>query len=208
MKTLVLLAAGAASLLACLNSETNATVQEAAPAMAARSPGVARFDDDGVLQRPRGYRRWVYVGAPLTPNDMNDGAAAFPEFHSVYVDPASFDGYKRTGSWPDGTVVLKELVSVGGKSAASGKGYFMGDFLGLEAMVKDSARFPDEPGNWGFFRFTDEDGGPPRRVAEVLPRTACAACHVGSAEDDLVFTQHYPVLRAAKGFGAGDPEDR
>lgn len=171
------------------------------------APGVAKFDTKGKLSRPTGYRKWVYVGAPLTPNDMNDGKAAFPEFHSVYVDPASYDHYKQHGKWRDGTVVLKELISVGTKSSTSGKGYFMGDFLGLEAMVKDAKRFPDEPGNWGFFRFTDEEGGPVHDDASALPTASCAACHSGSAHEDLVFTQHYPVLRAAKGFGAGDPED-
>lgn len=38
---------------------------------------------DGDLQRPTGYREWVYVGTPVTPNDMNDGKAAFPEHHNV-----------------------------------------------------------------------------------------------------------------------------
>mgnify|MGYP007132382116 CR=1 FL=1 len=38
--------------------------------------------NDGQLDRPANYREWVYVGTPVTPNDMNDGKAAFPEhFH-------------------------------------------------------------------------------------------------------------------------------
>jgi hypothetical protein len=37
----------------------------------------------------------VYVGEVITPNDMNDGEAAFPEFHSVYMDPESFAGLTR-----------------------------------------------------------------------------------------------------------------
>lgn len=166
------------------------------------------FLADGRLERPAGYRSWVYVGAPLTPNDMNNGQAAFPEFHSVYIDPESFEAYKRTGEWREGTVLLKELVTVGAKSSTSGKGYFMGDFVGLEAAVKSAERFPDEPGNWGFFRFTDEAGGPPHRSASLLPAASCSACHTASADDDSVFTQHYPVLRAAKAFGSGNPEDR
>ena len=45
---------------------------------------------DGQLERPTGFREWVYVGTPVTPNDMNDGKAAFPEHHNVYIDPASW----------------------------------------------------------------------------------------------------------------------
>jgi hypothetical protein len=44
------------------------------------------FNDQGELKRPTGYRKWTYVGTPLTPNDMNDGKAPFPEFHSVYMN--------------------------------------------------------------------------------------------------------------------------
>lgn len=172
----------------------------------ARTP-VASFASDGSLQRPHGYRAWVYVGAPLTPNDMNNGKAPFPEFHNVYVDPESFEAWKRTGKWRDGTVFAKELVSVGSKSATSGNGYFMGEFIGLEISIKSAARFPNEPGNWGYFRFTDEEGGPVRRAATVLPTSACAGCHSSAAADDLVFTQYYPVLRAAKQAGQRVPED-
>ena len=168
----------------------------------------AHFRSDGSLSRPKGYREWVFVGAPVTPNDMNSGKAAFPEFHSVYIDPTSFAHWKTTGRWRSGTVFVKELSSVGAKSATSGKGYFMGDFTGVEVAVKDENRFVDEPGGWAFFRFTDEAGGPVHATAMALPTSACATCHVGSAQDDLVFTQYYPVLRAAKGFGEGNPEDR
>ncbi len=166
------------------------------------------FGQDGKLARPRGYRRWIYIGAPLTPNDMNNGKAAFPEFHSVYIDPVSYDHYKQHGVWRDGTVVVKELVSVGTKSSSSGAGYFMGEFLGVEVALKDEKRFPDEPGHWGYFRFTDEKGGPPHQRAEQMPTAACATCHAATAAEDLVFTQHYPVLRAAKNVGNVEPEDR
>ena len=40
--------------------------------------------------RPTDYREWIFVGAPVTPKDMNDGKPAFPEFHNVYIDPASW----------------------------------------------------------------------------------------------------------------------
>ena len=87
---------------------------------------------------------------------MNGGKAAFPEFHSVYINPAALAEFEQTGAFPDGTVLVKELVSVGGKSATSGKGYFMGEFIGLEVAIKNAARFKDEPGNWAYFSFGHE----------------------------------------------------
>ena len=56
----------------------------------------AKFDSEGNLLRPTGYREWVFVGTPLTPNDMNGGMAPFPEFHAVYIDPAIWAHYKKT----------------------------------------------------------------------------------------------------------------
>jgi hypothetical protein len=159
-----------------------------------------KFDKDGNLIQPEGYRKWVYVGCPVTPNDLNDGKAPFPEFHSVYIDTASFEAYQKTGKLPDGTIMIKELISVGAKKAPSGNGYFMGDFYGLEASVKDSKRFPKEPGHWAYFSFTDP-GKPYKAEAKAEPTKACNNCHEQFAADDWVFTQFYPVLRAAKAKG-------
>jgi mono/diheme cytochrome c family protein len=165
------------------------------------------FNDKGELERPQDYRTWVYVGTPTTPNDMNNGKAAFPEFHNVYVDPMSYEHWKKTGTWRDETILIKELVSVGSKAAVSGNGYFMGEFIGLEATIKSKEQFPDEPGNWAYFSFTNP-GGDLKATGKAFETNQCNACHAASAADDFVFTQHYPVLSAAKAIGEGViPED-
>ncbi len=162
---------------------------------------VARFNDNGELARPTGYREWIYIGAPLTPNDMNNGKAVFPEFHNVYIDPDSWKHWKKTGEFRDGSVIVKELVSVGTKSSSSGNGYFMGEYIGLEAVVKDTSRFPASDKHWGFFRFTTEDHNKLLSKSAVMPSQSCATCHITNAKQDLIFTQHYPVLRAGKAKG-------
>ena len=169
--------------------EPQAAAQDKAPA------ALVEFTADGKLKQPVGYRKWVYIGTPVTPNDMNDGEAPFPEFHEVYMDPESFAHYEKTGQFRDGTVLIKELSSVGSKEAASGKGYFQGEFTGLEAAVKDSKRFKDEPGHWAYFSF----GHKYPLKAEVSKGTvaACNKCHQDNAKTDWVFSQYYPVLRAA-----------
>ncbi|WP_298900580.1 cytochrome P460 family protein [uncultured Psychroserpens sp.] len=156
----------------------------------------------GDLERPQDYRSWVYVGTPVTPNDMNGGKAAFPEFHNVYIDPMSYDHWKEHGTWREGTILVKELISVGGKSAASGSGYFMGEFIGLEATIKSKKHFPNEPGNWAYFSFTNPEGGDLANTGKAFETKMCNSCHNTSAADDFVFTQHYPILSAAKAVGA------
>ena len=156
---------------------------------------------DGELDRPTGYREWVYVGTPVTPNDLNNGKAAFPEFHNVYIDPQSWKEWKKTGTFRDGTILIKELVSVGSKSAVSGNGYFMGEFIGLEATIKSKKHFPNEPGNWAYFSFSTPDHSALKPKAMKFAAAACNACHEASAATDWVFTQYYPVLRGAAGKG-------
>jgi hypothetical protein len=184
-----------------------AGILSAAVALMLLLPGGVAFAEsyftiaDGTLERPTGFREWVYVGTPVTPNDMNDGKAAFPEHHNVYIDPESWAHWKKTGEFRDGTILVKELVSVGSKAAVSGNGYFQGDFIGLEATIKSTKHFADEPGNWAYFSFTSPDLQTLAATAEAFPTASCNACHAGAAADDWVFTQYYPVLRAAKGDG-------
>jgi hypothetical protein len=156
---------------------------------------------DGELQRPTGYREWIYVGTPVTPNEMNNGKAAFPEHHNVYIDPMSWKHWKDTGKFRDGTILVKELVSVGSKAAVSGQGYFQGEFIGLEATIKSKADFPDEPGNWAYFNFSSEGHKTLTPTATAFPSASCNACYQNAAADDFVFTQYYPVLSAGKGAG-------
>jgi hypothetical protein len=159
-------------------------------------PPKPQFNESGQLIRPEGYRKWTYIGTPLTPNDLNPPAAPFPDFHNVYIHPGDYDHFQQTGQFRDGTVIVKELVSVGSKQAVSGKGYFMGEYIGLEATIKDSKRFAKEPGYWAYFSYGHEY--PLADVADAFPAAACNACHESSAATDFVFTQYYPVLRAAR----------
>jgi hypothetical protein len=95
---------------------------------------VVEFAPDGKQKQPVGYRKWVHVGTPLTPKELNDDEVS--EFHAVYIDPESFAHYEKTGKFRDGTVMVKEFSGVGSKEAVSGKGYFMGEFTGLEFSIK------------------------------------------------------------------------
>jgi Cytochrome P460 len=83
------------------------------PGLFAQSPQTtAVFTSDGKLKLPTGYREWVFVGAPLTPNALNGGSANFPEFHHVYVEKRNLDAYLKSGTFPEGTVFIKELTRV------------------------------------------------------------------------------------------------
>jgi hypothetical protein len=184
------------AVIAGLSYVLTGAVVPAASARPKAPAALVEFTPDGKLKQPVGYRKWVYIGTPLTPNDLNGGEASFPEFHEVYMDPESFAHYEKTGKFRDGTVLVKELSSVGSKEAPSGKGYFQGEFTGLEAAIKDSKRFKDEPGKWAYFSFGHKY--PLKKEVAKQAVASCNKCHEDNAKKtDWVFSKYYPVLRAA-----------
>src|SRR5690349_13366455 len=164
----------------------------------------AVFTPDGKMKLPTGYRRWVFVGAPLTPNALNGGKANFPEFHHVYVEARNLDAYLKAGTFPEGTVFVKELTRVlnptfpdGSREEPSGRGYFNGEYNGIDVTVKDSKKFAKSNG-WGFFTFGHHPE-PYEQTAAESPITVCAFCHQANvAKTDMTWIQFYPLLRDKK----------
>jgi hypothetical protein len=167
----------------------------------AQSRYLPEYTDSDELKLPPNsiWREWVYVGSPLTPNALNGGHAAFPEYHNVYIEPGSYAIYKKTGVFPDGTIFVKELQLTlgpaenpdGSITEPSGRGYFPGAFNGADVTVKDSKRYADT-GGWGYFDFNHHE--PKAPTAAVQPRSNCAFCHIAGAKRDEVRTQFYRVL--------------
>jgi len=176
------------------------------PIAAQTQQSAAVFNPDGTMQLPTGYRKWVFVGAPLTPNALNNGKANFPEYHHVYIEQKNVDAYLKTGEFPEGTVIVKELTRVlnptfpdGSRTEPSGRGYFNGEYSGIDVTVKDSKRFA-ETNNWGFFTF----GHHPLPYADKAAESSaaeCAGCHIANvAQTDMTWIQFYPLLRDKKGY--------
>lgn len=173
------------------------------PAAAETQQSAAVFDSQGRLELPNPavFRRWVFVGAPLTPNGLNDGKAGFPEYHHVYIEEKNVDAYLKTGSFPEGTMIVKELTRVldptfpdGSRNEPSGRGFFNGQYNGIDVTVKDTKRFAKTNG-WGFFTFGHHPL-PYAESASEAPITQCAGCHQAFvAKTDMTWVQFYPLLR-------------
>ena len=151
--------------------------------------GVPAYDSSGALLRPEGYRSWTFVGASLGLSYANPEPHEGPgEFHHVYLRPEAYEAFRRTGRFPEKTVLMLELHEAAQKVAPSRHGLFEGRRVALEAAVKDTARFPE---GWAYFSFGDGS----QRTAKAFPRNACFDCHRQHAATDNVFVQFYPVLR-------------
>jgi hypothetical protein len=122
----------------------------------------------------------------------------FWEFHNVYIEPGSYAIYKKTGEFPEGTILFRELQLTipgqnpdGSRTEASGCGYSPGKLHGADVTVKDSKRYADT-GGWGYFNFNHHE--PKAPTAKVKPKVECVSCHMASAKKDDVGTQFYPLL--------------
>lgn len=191
---------GAMAVAAVLTTAAAAVVAQSMSGNAANSPGryLPEYTASGDLILPKGFEKWVYVGSPLTPHALNDGKAGFPEFHNVYIEPGSYEIYKKTNVFPEGTIFFKELQLTlpgenpdGSRTEPSGRGYFPGAFNGADVTVKDTKRFAASAG-WGYFNFNHSE--PKAATAKVKATEDCAFCHIASAKKDSVWTQFYRLL--------------
>lgn len=93
----------------------------------------------------------------------------------------------KTTPWPDGTIIAKlswkEKVHPNWPQAI-----IPGEFVGAEAMVKDSKKFSDT-GGWGFGHWE----GNSLVMNDKEKSATCFACHMPMKDHDYVYT--YPVLQ-------------
>jgi hypothetical protein len=172
------LAVSAAALLLCAAA--------AAPALA--NPDAATYDTDGRLIPPAEYRDWVFLSSGMDMSYSESASTADAHvFDNVFAPPAAFLVFKRTGLWPDKTLLMLENRGAKTKGSINRLGLFQtGEIIGLEAHVKDAARFK---GGWGFFAIQGQ------KAAKQIPYTAaCYSCHEAHGAADTTFVQFYPTL--------------
>jgi hypothetical protein len=107
----------------------------------------ALAEETETMAVPDNYRQWVFLTSSL---DLNYNTAATPSHHmldNVFVDPASYQAFLKTGTWPDKAILIKENRMAESAGTLSKSGQFQVGVMNLEIHVKDELRFP---GKWGF----------------------------------------------------------
>jgi hypothetical protein len=141
---------------------------------------------------PADYREWVFLssGLGMTYGPMAGMAEDAPRFDNVFVSPAAYRSFLKSGQWPDKTMFVLEVRSSESKGSINKGGHYQSGLNGIEAEVKDH-------GQWTFYSF--EDG----KQSKAFPRTAtCYACHSANGAVDNTFVQFYPtLLPVAKAHG-------
>ena len=164
------------------------------------------YTADGKLQRPDGYREWIYlssgIGMTYGPTQPAAGEPRF--FTNVFVNPASYREFMKSGRWPEQTVLVLEIRRSAQNASIDNGGQSQGDRVTIEVEVKDSARFKDS-GGWGFFDFS---GRPELQTAVApLPTTqTCYSCHRANTAVENTFVQFYPdLMEVARRMGTVKP---
>lgn len=153
-------------------------------------------DGKGNISFPDGFRTsMAHLGSWFVP----DGGAS--GFHDVYTEKESIEAFRKTGKFPDGATIVKEL-------RASKKGnYTTGNDVshstsGLKqwfVMVKDEkGRFADNAlwgDGWGWALFKPDNV---RNNAASNYKDDCLGCHIPAKQNDWVYTEAYPVLMQSK----------
>jgi hypothetical protein len=167
-----------------------------------------KYDGEGKLIKPEGYRNWVFVGSSLGLDYSKPIEGQYKEgtFHHVYMQPEAVKHYQETGRFPDKTMLVMENYSAGTKDSdtateltqgkeefANLNGQFSDEKTGLEAAVKDSEKSTDI---WSYYAFGSKAGELP--AAKAFPKQTCWDCHNKHAAVDNVFLQFYPILREAR----------
>lgn len=157
----------------------------------ARSTGLPRFTVDGRLRPPTGYEHWVFLTSDLGMSyNEHQTEPGQPPFSNVFVDPTAYRMFRKTGTWPDHTQLIKEFRASATRGSINHHGYFQkGGPVSVLVHIKNSRRFK---GGWGFFVF---NGHGPRKPARMLPTSsACYSCHRAHGAVDSTFVQFYPDL--------------
>ncbi len=142
--------------------------------------------------KPEAFRKWLFMGSAVIPQDKNANKAIFPGIHHVYIDPDSFRSHQEKGVYPDGTVIVMENQHIETRESVGGFGYFITGGQDILVAIKDRRAFKGT--GWGYYYFADKDIKSGKAVA-APEDNRCTSCHQASAEDDEVFSQFYPELR-------------
>jgi hypothetical protein len=158
---------------------------------AAEEPFSPYVDAAGNISLPTDFREsWVFLGAwAVAGEEGTEG------FHLVYTEPGVVAAFRESGAFPDGAVLVKELIDTTSDDFTTGHVGYAGETTGWFVMVKDAeGRFPGNPlwgEGWGWALFETDD--PSTTVTEDY-EAECLPCHVPAEATDWIYLQGYPLL--------------
>jgi len=157
-------------------------------------------DDAGNISIPSDFdTKWVFLGTwSIASEDVEQSAAASGHgaaaLHNVYTQPGTVEAFRDTGKFPDGAVLIKELLDTETIQMTTGKVSRGNKIEGWFVMVKDTeSRFPGNKlwgDGWGWVLF-DAD----RNLTTKDYKAECLGCHIPAKHNDWIYIEGYPILQ-------------
>ncbi|MFI8482082.1 cytochrome P460 family protein [Pseudomonas sp. NPDC078700] len=153
-----------------------------------------QVDAKGTIALPEDFRATMsHLGSWFVPSGEASG------FHDVYLDSEAVTAFRKTGKFPDGAVMVKELrhAKVGNYTTGAGVSHAT-DIKQTFVMVKDSTnryagKNPAWGEGWGWALFTPDSAG---KSVVTDYRIDCLGCHAPAKAKDWIYTEGYPTLGA------------
>lgn len=139
-------------------------------------------DSKGNISLPKEFRMsMVHLGSWFVPEGDANG------FHDVYTEKKSVEIFRKTGKFPDGATLVKELraSTSGNYTTGDGVSYATKNLKQWFVMVKDTkGRFSNNPiwgEGWGWALFKPDNMT--KNVAKSYKKD-CLGCHMSAKNKD------------------------
>ena len=164
--------------------------------------GFDLVDKTGNIRKPDGYRDHYQILGTFTVFNAIPMASGSPsekggESHYTYASPGTAEYYRKTGKFPDGAVLVKEVFGTDHGKLTTGDAHWASRTIQWFVMIKDEkGRYPGNPlwgDGWGWALFKPD--APDKQVSTDYKRD-CLGCHIPAQATDWIYIQGYPVLAA------------
>jgi len=163
----------------------------------------------GAIHVPENYTEWPTLGTwthAHTDEKLGKMGPGVHEYHVVYTQPDTITFYREHGRFPDGAVLVKELLNAKTMAMTTGpavghgttiKGWFV-LVRDTEGRYKESSLWGD---GWAWSLFNADD---PNHTVSKDYKTECIPCHLPARElaprqavdaDKWIYSFGYPVLQ-------------
>ena len=165
--------------------------------------------DTGAIRVPENYTDWPLLGTwahAHTGEQLEKLGPGVHEYHVVYTQPETIAYYRKHRRFPDGAVLVKELLNAKTMAMTTGpavghattsKGWFV-LVRDTKGRYKESSLWGD---GWAWSLFNADD---PAHTVSKNYKTDCLPCHQPARElaprhavdaDKWIYSFGYPVLQ-------------
>lgn len=154
--------------------------------------GFDLVDKAGNISKPTDYRDSYQLLGTYTVLDPKGN-----QMHVTWASPGTAEYYRKTGKFPDGAVLVKEISGTDHSQLTTGDAYWASGIQVWFVKIKDAKnRFPNNKlwgDGWGWALFKAD--APDKQVATDYKKD-CLGCHIPAKSTDWTYIQGFPVLKS------------